>query len=157
MKNWKRLLWIIAIIYWLMPIDLFSDFRLGIGWIDDLLIAVGCYYLWQYIKRKAEQEDVYGYRSSRDRENSFSGRSWYSSDRSNGFKKKESERRDPYEILGVSHDASMDEIKKAYHRKASKYHPDKVSHLGEEFQRLAEEKFKEINQAFETLKSQRGL
>ncbi|RLE41736.1 molecular chaperone DnaJ, partial [Candidatus Woesearchaeota archaeon] len=54
--------------------------------------------------------------------------------------------KDYYEILGVSRDASLDEIKKAYRRLAKKYHPD--LHKGN---KEYEEKFKEINEAYKVL------
>lgn len=54
--------------------------------------------------------------------------------------------RDYYEVLGVSKNASEDEIKKAYRKLAKKYHPD--THPGD---KAAEEKFKEINEAYEVL------
>ena len=57
----------------------------------------------------------------------------------------------PYEILEFP-GASQDEIKAAYKKLADKYHPDKVEHLGEEFKALAEERFKEIQEAYEKLK-----
>ncbi|MFQ6675393.1 MAG: TerB family tellurite resistance protein [Fidelibacterota bacterium] len=56
-----------------------------------------------------------------------------------------------YRILNVDPDASPEEIKRAYRRMASKYHPDKVQHLGEEIQKLAEEKFKSINEAYQKI------
>jgi len=40
---------------------------------------------------------------------------------------------------------------------AVKYHPDKVSHLGEEVQHAAKEKFQQLNQAYESIKKERGL
>ncbi len=55
-------------------------------------------------------------------------------------------KRDYYEILGLERDASSDEIKKAYRKLALKHHPDKNQGNGE-----AEEKFKEINEAYSVL------
>jgi len=54
--------------------------------------------------------------------------------------------RDYYEILGVSRNASIGEIKKAYRKLALKYHPDKTSGDKE-----LEEKFKELSEAYEVL------
>ncbi|MBW6519977.1 MAG: DnaJ domain-containing protein [Desulfoarculaceae bacterium] len=57
-----------------------------------------------------------------------------------------------YAVLGLEPGADMETIKKAYRTLSMKYHPDKVVHLGEEFRRVAEEKMKEINVAYEYLK-----
>ncbi|KAL2014735.1 hypothetical protein VTN00DRAFT_2260 [Thermoascus crustaceus] len=62
------------------------------------------------------------------------------------FELKKSKRKDYYKILGVSKDASEQEIKKAYRRLAIQYHPDK-NRDGE----AGDEKFKEIGEAYETL------
>ncbi|MBU1566865.1 MAG: J domain-containing protein [Proteobacteria bacterium] len=58
-----------------------------------------------------------------------------------------------FKILGILPTSSFEEIRKAYRVHIAKYHPDKVSHLGEEFRNLAEHKTKEINIAFSFLKS----
>ncbi|MBW2178682.1 MAG: DnaJ domain-containing protein [Deltaproteobacteria bacterium] len=58
----------------------------------------------------------------------------------------------PYDILEVPRGASQDEIKTAYKKLVGKYHPDKVVHLGEEFKALAENRFREIQDAYEILK-----
>ncbi len=57
-------------------------------------------------------------------------------------------KRDYYEVLGVSKDASKEEIKKAYRKLARKYHPD----VSEE--ENASDKFKEAKEAYETLSDQ---
>jgi DnaJ like chaperone protein len=57
-----------------------------------------------------------------------------------------------YAVLGLESGADGEAIKKAYRTLSMKYHPDKVVHLGEEFRKVAEEKMKEINVAYEYLK-----
>ena len=61
-----------------------------------------------------------------------------------------STKRDYYEILGVNRDASADVIKKAYRKLAKKYHPD--SNAGNQ---AAEEKFKEVTEAYDILSDQK--
>ncbi len=60
-----------------------------------------------------------------------------------------------YKILEIEKNASNDDIKKAYRRMAKKYHPDKVEHLGEEHKKGAEEKFKQVQKAYEQLQKER--
>jgi len=55
--------------------------------------------------------------------------------------------KDYYQILGINKDASQDEIKKAFRKLALQYHPDANPNNKEE----AEKKFKEINEAYQTL------
>ncbi|MCB8995232.1 MAG: TerB family tellurite resistance protein [Bacteroidales bacterium] len=62
-----------------------------------------------------------------------------------------------YTILEVDRTASDEEVKKAYRKMAIKYHPDKVSYLGEEFRKTANEKFQKVNEAYEKIKKERGI
>ncbi len=62
-----------------------------------------------------------------------------------------------YKILEIEPTASDDEVKKAYRRMAMKYHPDKVSHLGEDFKTVAHEKFKKVQAAYDAIKKERGI
>jgi hypothetical protein len=57
----------------------------------------------------------------------------------------------PEEILGVRPRATEREIRAAFHRLAVHYHPDKVHHRGEEFERMAHEKFLRLKEAYEIL------
>ena len=58
--------------------------------------------------------------------------------------------------LGLAPGASFAEIKASYRKLSMQYHPDKVAHLGEEFKKVAEEKMKEINSAYEFLQRKHG-
>ena len=62
-----------------------------------------------------------------------------------------------YSVLGISPSATDDEVKAAYRRMAMKNHPDKVATLGPEVQKAAEEKFRKIQEAYESIKKQRGI
>lgn len=62
--------------------------------------------------------------------------------------------KDPYSILGVSQNASDDEIKRAYRELARKYHPD--NYQNNPLADLAEEKMKEVNEAYDTITKMRS-
>ncbi len=63
----------------------------------------------------------------------------------------------PYKTLGLDSSATDEEVKKAYRRMAMRYHPDKVEGLGEEMKKNATEQFRAINEAYETIKRERGI
>ena len=62
-----------------------------------------------------------------------------------------------YKILEITKEASVEEIKSAYRRMAKKYHPDRVIHLGPEHQKGAVEKFRQVQDAYEKLRKERGF
>jgi len=62
-----------------------------------------------------------------------------------------------YMILQITAAATNEEVKKAYREMAKKYHPDRVASLGEEIRKAAEEKFQKVNEAYETIKKERGF
>ena len=60
-------------------------------------------------------------------------------------------KRDYYEVLGVDKNASEDDIKKAFKKAAMKYHPDRFANASDAEKKEAEEKFKEVNEAYQVL------
>lgn len=62
-----------------------------------------------------------------------------------------------YKILEIDKSATDDEVKKAYRTMAKKYHPDRVGHLGQEHQEGAEEKFRQVQEAYEHIQKERGF
>ena len=59
--------------------------------------------------------------------------------------------KDYYALLSIAADASADDIKRAFRREIARYHPDKVHHLGAEFQALAAERAAELTEAYRVL------
>jgi DnaJ like chaperone protein len=62
-----------------------------------------------------------------------------------------------YKVLEIDPSATDEEVKRAYKKLAIKHHPYKVESLGEDVKRAAEEKFKAIVAAYETIKKERGF
>ncbi len=134
-------IWIIlALLYILSPYDLLPDFIPLRGWIDDLVVLI---LIVRYVMRlqkakrgepqqRPQQENDQHHKEER---------------------RHESGAEDPYRVLGISPGAAKEEIQSAYRKLASQYHPDKVAHLGAEFQELAEKRFKEIQHAYEKIRN----
>jgi DnaJ like chaperone protein len=62
-----------------------------------------------------------------------------------------------YKILEIDRSATNDDVKKAYRRMAMKYHPDKVSTLGNDVENAAKEKFQSVSKAYENIKKERNM
>jgi len=144
----RILIYLIPILYAICPYDLLPDFFVGFGWIDDLILLGGLYwyhFIYRPAKAKARYENAYR-QEGQGRQSKT-----YNENQKDAQKDERFSRRDPYDILGVNRHASAGEIKNAYRKLANKYHPDKVDHLGEEFKKLAEKKFKDIQEAYQKL------
>jgi len=62
-----------------------------------------------------------------------------------------------YQVLEIEETASNDDVKRAYRKMVKKHHPDKLQHLGAEHVKVAEEKFRKIQQAYELIQKKRRL
>ena len=64
---------------------------------------------------------------------------------------------DPYDVLGISPEASNEEVEQAWRRRMQEYHPDRVANAAAELRELAERRAREANAAWETIRRQRKL
>lgn len=133
MKN-KSLILILAIlgylIYFISPIDLIPDFTGLFGKLDDFALLGYLIWLFRKYGRKNAFQSAH--------QETFTEPEWLHSD-------------DPYQILGISKETTQEEVKLAYKKLAAQYHPDKVNHLGKEFQELANKKYLKIKWAYDQL------
>jgi len=135
---WLKRFWplLLGLIYLASPIDVIPDTLVGLGWVDDLILLLLAYW---FVKKVCAGRDGQTQTHTSGRANEA------------GPDPTKQAEKDPYQILGVDRNASQQEIKNAFRKQAQRYHPDRVSHLGEEFQQLAKEKFQEIQKAYEIL------
>ena len=144
----KILLIILGLIYVLSPYDLLPEFFLGWGGlIDDLILL---FFGWRFLKNLSQKQS--GGQSFYQQHRQYFQQNKESPGTDSGFKKANT-KKNPYTVLNIPKNASQEEIKKAYKQLANKYHPDKVLHLGDEFKKLAEKRFKEIQEAYRELTS----
>ena len=133
-------IWIIlAILYVLSPYDLIPGLH-GVGWLDDIFVMI---LLFRYLAKLNRLRTMQG--------SPFASRQTNDTSHDDRTADNRHAPKSPFEILGVMPSASQDEIKAAYRKLASQYHPDKVAHLGEELQALADQRFKQIQHAYEQL------
>lgn len=170
MSFWvKFILVLLGLAYLISPADVIPEMYLPwIGWIDDSLVMVCLYHLIRYgrlpsflfkkgtkqsYEKKTNGSEGSGtFRKNDPNRSSYRPNATGPSTQGN-MSGKTSNLKSPYEILGVDGSASWAEIQTAYKSKVKQYHPDKLSHLGEEFSNLANKKFLEIQQAYAKLKS----
>ena len=141
----RRILPILAaILYLVSPVDVIPDFLPGLGWLDDLVV-LGIL-AWVLIARQRGHSPWDVFRGRPGETWGRHGSAPHPEDLTADFSQM-----DPYTLLEISPQASPEEIKTAYRRAVTRYHPDKVAHLGAEFQELAHKKLLAIQQAYETL------
>ncbi len=120
----------LALLYLLSPIDLVPDASL-VGLIDDFVVLAAALWMQKRIRQQSPRDQP---------SHSAPGTGTD---------------RDPHEVLGVQRGASEQEIKDAYRDKMKRYHPDRVSGLGEELQQVATQKTLEIQRAYDRLRQSR--
>ncbi|OQY52623.1 MAG: hypothetical protein B6230_02340 [Desulfobacteraceae bacterium 4572_89] len=158
----KIMLILFGIAYLISPVDIIPDILLPyVGWIDDGVVLWSIYYLirhgelpWFLFKRKSP----FGNNPGRKKNQAPPGQKGQNNSGRKNTRGPENTAeteipKSAHEILGISPNAGSREIHEAYKRKIKQYHPDKLSHLGEEFSNLANEKFLEIQNAYDALKS----
>jgi len=151
---WIILLVILLLIYIISPIDGMPDMIPFIGWLDDtLLVGLLAYYL-RYKRLPGFVHRLLRLFFQNQDPGSANRTDTSSRQEASGTSSAENgpvASKDPYEILGVKPGASIEEIQTAYRAAAQQYHPDKVAHLGDELQELAQKKFVEIQEAYNFL------
>jgi uncharacterized membrane protein YkvA (DUF1232 family) len=156
----KIVLILFGLAYLISPVDIIPElFMPFVGWIDDGVVLWSIVHLIRYgelpwfLFKKNAQAFRKGNKSEAQAP-PFQSRA-ETAKNNNNPENSGNRFRSPHEILGVSSHATWEEIQIAYKEKIKKYHPDKVSHLGDDFIHLAGKKFLEIQKAYETLKANR--
>lgn len=146
----KILLSLLAFLYVLSPIDLIPEWFLGFrGLLDDIVVL---WLMWRYFKVFKRPPGGFGW-GSPGQNTTRTGKRNDTDDRTQSSRGQQQHvGKDPYEVLGVPGSASPEEIRAAYLELVNKYHPDKVEHLGDEFKQMAENRFKDIQEAYQKLK-----
>ncbi|MBF0101801.1 MAG: DnaJ domain-containing protein [Desulfobacterales bacterium] len=155
----KILIGFLMVVYGLSPVDFIPDKLPFLGWFDDLaFLYIVVYYMFKnrlpnFLYRQFWESNPFTRQQANDHHQNQ--KTSYSSNEHS--RTHTTQLKTPYEILGIQPGASFAEIQSAYRKAAQAYHPDKVAHLGEELRKLAEQKFIEIQQAYqELMKSQKN-
>lgn len=154
---WITLVLILVLIYIISPIDGMPDIIPFLGWLDDTFLAGLLVYYLRYrrlpgfVNRLLAGIRRWFFPDSPQQPEYQSGTSSAEKGYGNNRQADSAAVKDPYEILGVRPGVSPEELLAAYRAAAQQYHPDKVAHLGEELQALAQKKFVEIQEAYHIL------
>ena len=148
---------IFGVAYLISPVDIIPDLLLPyIGWIDDGVVLFTLVYLIRYGRLPNfffKKQSPFKQPSDGETTDFASNKKSNRANRASDGKRQASQHvpKTPYDILGIHPNASKKDIQTAYKEAIKKYHPDKLSHLGEEFSDLASKKFIEIQTAYDTL------
>lgn len=145
MSFYLILLIILALIYLISPIDFIPDFFGLPGRIDDLIALI--FTIWYVNKLSRKYQSKMPGAGRGEEKQSETG-----TPRKQREEEIDEEEKDPFRVLGVQKGASFEEVTRAYRKLMTQYHPDKVSHLGKEFQEIAERKTKQLNKAYQEIK-----
>lgn len=148
--RWAKGVIIGALAYFVLPLDAVPDFLPGIGYTDDLgvlLTALATTVVHVKPAHRERARELVEWKWATERTNQRD------SHRDSG--KRGADRTPPGKpalhyaaVLGVPPGSAPQAIRAHYVDLVKKYHPDRVSHLGPEFQEMAEQKMKDINQAY---------
>lgn len=147
---YKFIIIIFGLAYLLSPMDIIPELLIPyVGWIDDGFVIGTIIYL---IRHGKLPDFNFKGKFFSDRNQSRQNKETFDfKNRQTSFNETS---KSPYDILGVNPGASKEEIQQAYKKAIKKYHPDKVSHLGDEFADLAKVKFVQIQKAYDELMTQ---
>lgn len=151
--------------YLISPMDVIPEIILPyIGWLDDGVVLATVIYMIRtgrlpdfrnFIFKKKRRNN-----SPKGREKTHAGNSGTKNFSKRETREKNSkenkggtQKQEPsaWEVLGIEPGSSKEKIQQAYKEAIKKYHPDKLSHLGEEFSNLANEKFLAVQKAYNIL------
>ena len=144
---WLPTIFMAGIAYIVSMIDLIPGIG-PISWIDDIIVAVGMVWFFTTWLPK-NRHRIYWFRPNVKARPRTEQRA--SGSAAGSFETASRGRFDPFDVLNLRPGASPAEVKSAYREMLAKYHPDKVTHLGEEFQKIAHEKALDIQKAYEAL------
>ena len=147
---------IVLLIYIISPLDILPDIFGPIGRLDDFLLTG--FFAYSFMKGKNPLGVIWRLISrmqSAQRMNSQGRGGFMGGGGPKGGNESTKGTLSPWEILEIEPGASEEEIQKAYKRQLSKYHPDRVNHLGKELRDLAHQKTIQIQQAYEALMQSR--
>ena len=133
---------ILAIVYFVFPLDLIPDIFGPFGRLDDLVIFILAIY--RVVKDRQR-------RAAENRAEATGSETHRTQAQSTDKTKSPA---DPYHVFKLPRGASRSEIDARYKELAKDYHPDRVAHLGEDLRKVAHEKMIEIQKAYDTLSRQ---